>query len=75
MYVYPITRQHFEYANGTPCENNPQKFVACDPAADQNYVSPAQHIEQDAPQLFERLDNYYILVIRKPCDLKVPVQS
>ena len=54
MYVYHITRKNFEYENGTPCENNPQKVIACDPAADRNYVFTPQQIEQDTIQIFQR---------------------
>ena len=31
MYVDPITRQSFEYANQIPCENNPQNVISLDP--------------------------------------------
>ena len=61
MYVYHITRQNFEYANGTPCENNPQRVIACDPAADRNYVLTPQHIEQDTIQIFQRTQNQTVI--------------
>ena len=35
MYVDPITRQTFEYANQIPCENNPQNVISLDPDTDQ----------------------------------------
>ena len=38
MYVDPITRQTFEYANQIPCENNPQNVISLDPDTDQYYI-------------------------------------
>ena len=35
IYVDPITRQTFEYANQIPCENNPQNVISLDPDTDQ----------------------------------------
>ena len=42
VYVDPITRQTFNYANQIPCENNPQSVIALDPDTDQFYVSTPQ---------------------------------
>ena len=42
MYVDPITRQTFEYANQTPCENNPQNVISLDPDTNQYYVLTPQ---------------------------------
>ena len=53
MYVDPITRQAFEYANQIPCENNPQNVISLDPDADQYYVLTPQPIKKDPPLLFE----------------------
>ena len=52
MYVDPITRQTFEYANQIPCENNPQNVISLDPDADQYYVL-TQPIKKDPPLFFE----------------------
>ena len=53
MYVDPITRQTFEYANQIPCENNPQNVISLDPDTDQYYVLTPQPIKKDPPLLFE----------------------
>ena len=53
MYVDPITRQTFEYANQIPCENNPQNVISLDPDPDQYYVLTPQPIKKDPPLLFE----------------------
>ena len=42
MYVDPITRQTFEYANQIPWESNPQNVFALDPETDQFYVLTPQ---------------------------------
>ena len=53
MYVDPITRQTFEYANQIPCENNPQNVISLDPDTDQYYVLTPQPIKKDPSLLFE----------------------
>ena len=53
MYVDPITRQTFEYANQIPCENNPQNVISLDPDTDQYYVLTPQPIKKDPPLFFE----------------------
>ena len=53
MYVDPITRQTFEYANQIPCENTPQNVISFDPDTDQYYVLTPQPIKKDPPLLFE----------------------
>ena len=53
MYVDPITRSIFEYANQIPCENNPQNVFAVAPDADQKHVLTPQPVKKDPPQLFE----------------------
>ena len=53
MYVDPITRQTFEYANQIPCENNPQNVISLDPDTDQYYVLTPQPIKKDPPLLLE----------------------
>ena len=46
MYVDPITRQTFNYANHIPCENNQQNVIALDPDTDQKYVVTPQPIKK-----------------------------
>ena len=53
MYVDPITRQTFEYANQIPCGNNPQNVISLDPDTYQYYVLTPQPIKKDPPSLFE----------------------
>ena len=53
IYVDPITRQTFEYANQIPCENNPQNVISLDPDTDQYYVLTPQPNKKDPPLLFE----------------------
>ena len=50
MYVDPITRQTFEYANQIPCENNPQNIIAFVPDTVQYYV-----LTPETPQRFFNL--------------------
>ena len=52
MYVDPITRQIFEYANKNPCENNPQIVFSLDPDTDHYHVLNPQPIRKDPPLLF-----------------------
>ena len=40
MYVDPITRQTFEYANQIPCENNPQNVISLDPDTGYYVLTP-----------------------------------
>ena len=53
MYVDPITRQTFEYANQIPCENKAQNVISLDPDTNQYYVLTLQPIKKDPPLLFE----------------------
>ena len=53
MYVGPITRQTFVYANQVPCENNPLNVISLDPDTDQYYVLTSQPIEKGPPLHFE----------------------
>ena len=55
MYVDPITRQTFEYANQIPCENNPQNVISLDPDTDQYYVLTPQPIKKDPLLLLNQL--------------------
>ena len=60
MYVDPITRQTFEYANEIPCENNQQSVIALDPDINKYYIltpqpfktDPLGHIEPTQIQIF-----------------------
>ena len=53
MYVEPITRQTFIYANQVPCENNPQNVIALELDTDQNYVLAPQTLKKDPSLLYE----------------------
>ena len=53
MYIDPITRQTFEYANQIPCENNRQNVISLDPETDQKYVSTRQPPKRHPPVHFE----------------------
>ena len=53
MYVHPITRQTFEYANQITCENNPQYIIVFDLDTNQYYVLTTQPIKEDPLLLFE----------------------
>ena len=53
MYVAPITRRTFEYANSLPCENDPQNVIAPDLDTNQNYVLTPQPFKKDPTLLFE----------------------
>ena len=54
MYIDPITRQTFKYANQFPCEDNPQNMIALDPDTDQYYILTPQPIKKEPP-LFKLL--------------------
>ena len=46
MYMDPISRQTFEYANQTTCENNTQNVFALETDTYQNYVLNPQPIKR-----------------------------
>ena len=54
MYVDPITRQTFNYAAKTGCENNPQSIIQLDPDTDDGdfYVLTPDPLKREAPQMF-----------------------
>ena len=53
MYVDPITRQTFEYANQKPCKIKPQNVIDVHPDTDLYYVLTPQPNKKDPSQLHE----------------------
>ena len=72
MYVYPITRQTFEYANRIPCENNPQNVISLDADTDQYYVLTSQPIKKTLLYSLNLL-KYKPLLAQTPSLLKMLV--
>ena len=52
LYVDPINRQTFEYANQKQCENNPRKVTAVDTDTDQYYALTRHPNKLDPASLF-----------------------
>ena len=72
MYVDPITRQTFEYANQIPYENNPQNVISLDPDTDHNCVLTPQPIKK-ALLYFSNLLKFKPLLALTPLLLKMLV--
>ena len=54
MYVDPITRQTYEYANPITCDNNPRNVIELDPDSDNQdfYILGPEPIKRKPPRMF-----------------------
>ena len=54
MYVEPITRQTYDYATPTTCDNNPKDIIELDPDSDDQdfYILGPESIQRKSPLMF-----------------------
>ena len=65
MYVDPIKRHPFNYANQIPCENSPQIVIALDPDTGQYYVLIHNLLKQTLFYCLNQL-NFELLLAQTP---------